>query len=106
MAPIQNKNNKKKIENNIDIPITKWITVQDETINTVCPRSGCTIKENTHKTNVAKEIVNPALGLFFWFPEIIQAIKTIKNGFRNSEGWIVTRSKENHLIAPLPKSVP
>ena len=86
MAPIQNKKNTKKIENNIDIPITKWITVHEETINTVCPRSGCIIKENTHSTNVIKEIVNPTLGLFFWFPEIIQAIKTMKNGFRNSEG--------------------
>ena len=67
MIPIKNKKNTKKIENNIDIPMTKWITVQEETINTVCPRSGCIIKENTHKTNVIKEIVNPTLGLFFGF---------------------------------------
>ena len=82
------------------------MTVQEEIISTVCPRSGCTIREKTHNTNVAKEIMKPTLGLFFWFPEIIQAINIIKRGFRNSDGWIVIRSKENHLTAPLPKSVP
>ena len=38
--------------------------------------------------------------------DIIQAIKTIKHGFKNSEGCKDANPKPYHRVAPLPKSVP
>ena len=53
-----------------------------------------------------KDKINPALGLLWILPAITQDIKTTKNGFKYSEGWIVNQFKENHRTAPFPKSVP
>ena len=53
-----------------------------------------------------KDKINPVLGLFWILPATIQAIKTTKNGFKYSDGWIVIQFTEYHLTAPLPKSVP
>ena len=56
--------------------------------------------------NEKKDKSSPALGLLFTFPATTQDIKTTKNGFKNSDGWIVSHLRENHRTAPFPKSVP
>ena len=53
-----------------------------------------------------KDKINPALGLLWILPATIQDIKTTKNGFKYSDGWIVNQFIENHRTAPFPKSVP
>ena len=53
-----------------------------------------------------KDIISATRGLLYIFPATIQDTKTTKNGFRYSDGWIVTHVREYHLTAPLPKSVP
>ena len=53
-----------------------------------------------------KDKSSPALGLLFTFPATTQDIKTTKNGFKYSDGWIVSHFRENHRTAPFPKSVP
>ena len=56
--------------------------------------------------NEKKDKSSPALGLLFTFPATTQDIKITKNGFKYSDGWIVSHFRENHRTAPLPKSVP
>ena len=64
------------------------------------------MSKNTQMLNEKKDKSSPALGLLFTFPATTQDIKTTKNGFKNSDGWIVSHFRENHRTAPFPKSVP
>ena len=94
------------MEKSHDTPTIKWIKTQQPIKTTVWPRSGCMVSKNTQMAIEKKDKINPALGLLFIFPATTQDIKTTKNGFKYSDGWIVNQLKENHRTAPLPKSVP
>ena len=97
---------KNTAEKSHDTPTRKWIKTQQPTKTTVWPRSGCKMSKNTHIDIEKKDKINPVLGFVYIFPATIQDIKTTKNGFKYSDGWIVNQFKENHRTAPLPKSVP
>ena len=97
---------KKAAEKNQETPTIKWIKAQQPTRTTVWPRSGWKVRKHTQMDIEKKDRNNPTLGFLPKFPAIIQEIKTTKNGFKYSDGWIVNQLKENHLTAPFPKSVP
>ena len=55
---------------------------------------------------MTKEIRLPGGPFISFEADIIQAIKTIKHGFKNSEGCKDANPRAYHRVAPLPKSVP
>ena len=60
---------------------------------------------NIRKTGVTIEVLE-LKGQNIDLQVIIQPTKTIKPGFRNSEGWMDPKPSEYQRTAPLPKSVP
>ena len=83
------------------IPETKINIIQLNTINKVCPRSGCRINKNTIDEVNKKDIENFIVKFEKLLFEIIKDNIIMKKGFINSTGCNLGKKiKSNHLVDP------
>ena len=90
-----------EVRRNKLIPETKININQLNTINKVCPKSGCKINKSIINDVKKKEIENFIVKLEKFLFEIIKANIIIKKGFTNSTGCNFGKKiKSNHLVDP------